>query len=177
VLCSPRSPIASAAAAPRTDRDAANASALAPRARAPQVGAAAATSGPPADRRSDATARVAFRPREPWLGLAADRRRAAQTRHARVAEHDQAHPARQPAWAPHRGAQAQAGRNSSAGKRPACSPLTYLWSDAPVKWRRCSRCVVCLSMGPWPVDGLRCCRLCRGAPRLILVRGGFAPAT
>jgi hypothetical protein len=61
--------------------------------RAPQVGAAAATSGPPADRRSGATARIALRPREPWLELPADRRRAAQTRPARVAEHDQSHPA------------------------------------------------------------------------------------
>jgi putative transposase len=31
--------------------------------------------------------------------------------------------------------------------------------------------------GPWSVGWFRCCGLCRGAPRLISVLGGFAPAT
>jgi transposase len=48
--------------------------------------------------------------------------------------------------------------------------------DTRVKWRR-SGCVVCSSMGPWSVEGLRWCRVCRGAPRLILVRGVLSPAT
>jgi hypothetical protein len=43
--------------------------------------------------------------------------------------------------------------------------------------RGCPGCAVCTSTGPSPVDGLGSCRLCRGAPRLILVRGGVAPAT
>jgi putative transposase len=46
-----------------------------------------------------------------------------------------------------------------------------------VKRGRCSGCVLCSSTRSWRFEGLRCCRGCRGAPRLILVRGVLAPAT
>jgi hypothetical protein len=46
-----------------------------------------------------------------------------------------------------------------------------------VKRGRCSGCVLCSSTRSWHFEGLRCCRGCRGAPRLILVRGVLAPAT
>jgi hypothetical protein len=46
-----------------------------------------------------------------------------------------------------------------------------------VKRGRCSGCVLCSSGRSWRFEGLRFCRGCRGAPRLILVRGVLAPAT
>src|SRR5207245_4340701 len=83
----------------RTGGDATDAPALAPGARASQVGAAATKSGPSTRRSPGARTRAALRAREPTLGLPADRRRAAEARPACVAEHDQAHPAHRPLWA------------------------------------------------------------------------------
>jgi hypothetical protein len=74
------------APAPRTGRDTADALALAPRACAPQVGAAATRFRPSGRGRSRARARVALRVREPTLGLPADRGRIAEARPARFAE-------------------------------------------------------------------------------------------
>jgi hypothetical protein len=73
--------------------------ALASGTRPSQVDAAAAGRGPPARRSSGTRACSALRAREPGLGLPADRWRVAKARSARVAQHDQAHPARQPSWA------------------------------------------------------------------------------
>src|SRR5919106_833651 len=89
-----------AAAAPTwLDRDATDAAALASGTRASQVDAAAAACGASARRWSGARAGAARRAREPGLGLPSDRRRVAETRPACLAEHDQAHPACQPAGA------------------------------------------------------------------------------
>ncbi len=87
--CLPRRarPRASAAAPTRVDCDAADASALASRTRAPEVGAAAAKPRPSARQRSGARARAAPGARESALGLSADRGRAAEARPARLAEH------------------------------------------------------------------------------------------
>src|SRR5437588_12999227 len=62
-------------------------------------GATTAKSRPSTSRSPDTRTRAALRRRESRLGLPADRRRTAQARPARLAEHDQAHPARQPPWA------------------------------------------------------------------------------
>ncbi len=93
------------AATPRTDRDTADTSALAPRARASQVGTAAAKPGTSRHGRSGATARSAFRTRESTPGLPADRGRAAQARPTRLAEHGEAHAACPPVFGQHPGAQ------------------------------------------------------------------------
>jgi hypothetical protein len=90
---------APAAASPRTGGDATDAFALAPGACASEVGAAAAGCRPSADRRSRARTRSTARAREPSLRLPADRRRVAEARPARLAEHGQADPAYRRFWA------------------------------------------------------------------------------
>ena len=131
-----------AAATPtRVDRDATDAFALASGARASQVGAAASKPRPSASRRPGARARAALRTGEPALGLPADRRRTAQARPARVAEHGQAHPACAAVLSRRRGARDRAGGSSSASRPRACSPAT----SSPSRRSRCAASTSCSS--------------------------------
>jgi hypothetical protein len=118
-------PAAAAAPAPRLDGEAADAAALAPGARAPQLDAARGALR--AVRLSTVEVRelvVRLAREKPALGLPADRPRAAQARAACLAEHGEAHSVSPTVLGPPRDAQAKAGASSCASKPRACSPVT-----------------------------------------------------